>query len=515
MIRDRTASDGGPKLPPHSVEVEQSVLGAILSRNSLLGEACGDLKSHHFFDHRHRHVFDVMAEMIREGRKADPLTLNAVLPTKDLFAAIGLTVPQYTTRLVAETLSECPEHIQLHVRELDRLAWKRDFQAGLEDMQNLLAKGEPADLLSALRETTTAIERSAPTSTTATRFKLVKIDDIQTSTTRDYAIKGLIPRTGLVIVWGPPKCGKSFWVFALMMHVAMGREYRGHRVHQNEVAYLALEGQEGFGDRRDAFYKHHLEPGETVPLFKFLGTTLDLVKDHTQLIADIKAQSAKPGCVVIDTMNRSLNGSESSDEDMSAYLRAADAIQHAFNCVVIIIHHCGHDQSRPRGHSSQIGAADVQISVKKDAAGIITSTVELAKDMAEGATFASKLEVVKLSLDQDGDDITSCVVVPAETDPQEGQAKAQVKLTAEQRRFLDIVTKALIEAGIVPNDTTTVPRDVRAVTREIVKRYCVAGGWVEEAATDKGRTKVNGMLNTLAGKHLIGLTDRYVWLPRR
>jgi Uncharacterized protein conserved in bacteria (DUF2312) len=87
----------------------------------------------------------------------------------------------------------------------------------------------------------------------------------------------------------------------------------------------------------------------------------------------------------------------SADLSTRAYLQAADAIQHKFNCVVII-HHCGQDQSRPRGHSSQIGAGDVQISVKKDAAGTVISTVELAKDMSEGTTIASRLEVVELGV---------------------------------------------------------------------------------------------------------------------
>jgi RecA-family ATPase len=35
----------------------------------------------------------------------------------------------------------------------------------------------------------------------------------------------------------------------------------------------------------------------------------------------------------------SLVGSESKDVDMAAYVRAADAIRDAFDCVVIIIHH--------------------------------------------------------------------------------------------------------------------------------------------------------------------------------
>ena len=34
---------------------------------------------------------------------------------------------------------------------------------------------------------------------------------------------------------------------------------------------------------------------------------------------------------------------------MSNYLRAAEAIRDTFQCVVIIVHHCGLDETRPRG----------------------------------------------------------------------------------------------------------------------------------------------------------------------
>jgi hypothetical protein len=33
------------------------------------------------------------------------------------------------------------------------------------------------------------------------------------------------PRVGLIVVWGPPKCGKSFWVTDAMLHVALGWPY--------------------------------------------------------------------------------------------------------------------------------------------------------------------------------------------------------------------------------------------------------------------------------------------------
>ena len=41
-------------------------------------------------------------------------------------------------------------------------------------------------------------------------------------------VRGLIPRHGLTLVFGPMKSGKTFFMIDLMMHVALDREYRGH-----------------------------------------------------------------------------------------------------------------------------------------------------------------------------------------------------------------------------------------------------------------------------------------------
>ena len=52
---------------------------------------------------------------------------------------------------------------------------------------------------------------------------------------------------------------------------------------------------------------------------------------------------------------------------MSAYIAAAGKIEEQFGCLVIIVHHCGIDATRPRGHTSLTGAVEVQIAIKKAA----------------------------------------------------------------------------------------------------------------------------------------------------
>ncbi len=248
------------------------------------------------------------------------------------------------------------------------------------------------------------------------RFPLTRFDQIPLSTVPPYLVKGLIPRAGLVVIWGPPKCGKSFWIFDLAAHIALGWTYRDRKVKQGTVVYLVLEGAHSIGARVEAFRQRHLaEHVDPIPMY-LVSTRLDMIEECATLIDEIKAQtgSEPPVLIVVDTLNRSLNGSESRDEDMGAYIKAADAVREAFKCAVALVHHCGIEATRPRGHTSLTGACDAQIAIKRDPAGVVCATLEWLKDGAEGIEVYSKLEHVEVGIDDDGDVISSCVAVEAE-----------------------------------------------------------------------------------------------------
>ena len=89
------------------------------------------------------------------------------------------------------------------------------------------------------------------------RITITQFNDIRLNTSPNYVVKGIIPRDGLTIVWGPPKCGKSFWTYDLTMHIALGRSYRGHRVRQGTVGYIAFEGGGGFANRIEAWRRRN------------------------------------------------------------------------------------------------------------------------------------------------------------------------------------------------------------------------------------------------------------------
>jgi hypothetical protein len=130
----------------------------------------------------------------------------------------------------------------------------------------------------------------------------------------------------------------------------------------------SFEGADGFHNRAEAFRRTHAEAlGRDLAFqrehglpekirFYLLGSNAKLVHDHKALIESIEGQiDAPPVAVVLDILNRSIDGSESKDADMGAYLAAAEVIAETFDCVVIIVHHCGVAGDRPRGHTSLTG----------------------------------------------------------------------------------------------------------------------------------------------------------------
>jgi hypothetical protein len=72
--------------------------------------------------------------------------------------------------------------------------------------------------------------------------------------------------------------------------------------------------------------------------------------------------------------------------------------------------------------------------------GNVLVTVEWLKDGPEGDTIASRLESLDVGMDDDGETITSCVVVPV--DEQAVPAPADPKLTKNQQTMFSLLQTA-------------------------------------------------------------------------
>lgn len=67
------------KLPPHSIEAEQSLIGALLLDNNAWDRIEGTVTDADFFRDDHRRIFTHIAALIRAGKPADVVTVHAAM----------------------------------------------------------------------------------------------------------------------------------------------------------------------------------------------------------------------------------------------------------------------------------------------------------------------------------------------------------------------------------------------------------------------------------------------------
>jgi replicative DNA helicase len=77
------------KLPPHSVEAEQSVLGGLLLENEALDKIADILTASDFYRHDHRLIYEHIGKLIEHNRPADIVTVAESLDNAAELSSVG------------------------------------------------------------------------------------------------------------------------------------------------------------------------------------------------------------------------------------------------------------------------------------------------------------------------------------------------------------------------------------------------------------------------------------------
>lgn len=81
--------DLSPKIPPHSQEAEQSVLGALMLDNRAWDRISDRISMKDFYQSDHRAIFETMSRLIDQHKPLDVLTISEALKAKDRLNAPG------------------------------------------------------------------------------------------------------------------------------------------------------------------------------------------------------------------------------------------------------------------------------------------------------------------------------------------------------------------------------------------------------------------------------------------
>jgi len=288
------------------------------------------------------------------------------------------------------------------------------------------------------------------------KAQLEWFDDVQIGTSSNYLIKGFLDQETVSVVYGPSNSGKTFFVLDMAYHLAAGIEWRGRKVKQCAVLYLAAEGGRGIVSRIVALRQHTGASG--IP-FAVRRGGLDLLRNNSDLesiVAFSKEVSEKaPDCpivIVVDTLSRVMaGGDENGPVDMTQFVANMDAIRALTGAHICIVHHSGKDTAKgARGHSSLRAAVDTEIEIAPptDGDSIRTATDSKQREHKSDRVFPFALKTIDLGVDDEGDEITTCVVDHLD---ESAAPKRKKRLSKNQEKVLQIFDQLLGEGRGRPN----------------------------------------------------------------
>jgi hypothetical protein len=345
---------------------------------------------------------------------------------------------------------------------------------------------------------------------------VLMFDEISAHLANNYLVKELLGSSAMAVVYGDSNTGKTFFALDLGLHIALGRDWIGRRVHAGGVIYVAAEGGPGAKNRIVAFRQHHAIT-LAVP-FGLVTTAIDLCTDNANtgdLIATVKSVSETLGVaivlVVIDTLSRAMaGGNESAPDDMGSYVRNIDLIRQATGAHVLSVHHTGKDQARgARGHSLLRAATDTEIEItREEATGLSAARITKQRDLPLNEDqIIFGLKQVEIGVNDDGDTVASCVVVPhgaaASPSPKRKRLKGKPKLALEQ------LHNCIITMGQPAPKSKSIPEGVSGVTPNQWREYLGKAGIINMSSGY--REQFSRIRVTLGDAGYIGVWEDFVW----
>lgn len=225
------------RVMPHSIEAEQSVVGAMLMDRDAIMTSAEIISGNDFYQSAYGVIFDTMVELFNEGKPVDLVTLQDRLKEKSVPEEIASL--EFVRELVTSALTSAnvKYHAQIVadkslLRKLIRLNEEiaNTCYAGKEPLEEILEKteksvfellekrgtGEFVPIKQVVLNALERIEKASKSKGTVTGIPTGFID-------LDYKLSGLQP-SDLVLIAARPSMGKTAFVLNIAQYIAFKKE---------------------------------------------------------------------------------------------------------------------------------------------------------------------------------------------------------------------------------------------------------------------------------------------------
>jgi len=256
-------AERAPRVPPHNIEAEQALLGALLINNDAFDRVSDFLRAEHFSEELHRRIYEVCAKLIRMGKLATVITVKTHLGGLEL--PEGVTIQAYLARLAAEATTII--NAEDYGRTIHDLAVRRELISIGEDVVNV-AFDSPID--ASPRQQIEEAERKLYSIAETGRYDggfqrfddalALAVDMANAAYMRDGHLSGMatglldldekmggLQKSDLIIVAGRPGMGKTALATNIAFNIAKAYQYEvlpdgAHKtINGGIVGFFSLE----------------------------------------------------------------------------------------------------------------------------------------------------------------------------------------------------------------------------------------------------------------------------------
>lgn len=365
--------ESGPSKVDEQTITEQSVLGAMM----LSAKACADvltvLRAADFAVPKHEIVFEVIAELARQGAPVDVIAVtDALIRTGDLQRAGGADYV-HTLTSVVPTASNAGYYARI-VRDASTARGLAEIGKALQ-----VPGGEPGvRLASAINRLTELRDlASAGADDSHVRWLREVLNVPEEEDAHDWVIPGVLERQDRLMLSAAEGVGKSTFMrqFAVLsaagIHPFAFRPMDPIRVLVVDAENSERQWRRATRDLADrATQRGRRDPSGNIGLHCVpvmdLTTAADLGKVHRWM------DEAKPDLLVLGPLYRMTSGGLEKEIDVKPVLRALDSLRERDVAMLIEVH-AGHAKStsgerelRPRGSSSLLGWPEFGLGLRRD-----------------------------------------------------------------------------------------------------------------------------------------------------
>ncbi len=358
--RRRRSEPSAAQVPPHNLEAEESLLGAMMLRPGPIAAAVGvGLSAEDFYKPAHGHIFDAIVSLHGQGEPVDPVTVADELRRADLLEAIGgvptlvslqaNTPATSSARRYATTVAEYAtlrRLIGLGV-EIAELGWRRhDDVAG--------AVAEASALVEAL--VTSAGPAGCPADPGPDVDQFLAVDDAE----HDWLVPGLLERGDRLILTGPEGGGKSTLLRQLAVQVAAGlHPFTLEAIEPVRVLLVDLENSARHVRRSLRLLRLVAGDGLAADRLAVIVRPqgVDLLGGADQAWLTGRVEANRPGLVVVGPSYKMADGDPTEERTAKAVTRFLDELRGRWGFALVMEAHQRYPAAKERRPERPYGAS--------------------------------------------------------------------------------------------------------------------------------------------------------------